>query len=249
MNLRTNLARFTLTIFIASETVVSSGCASIVSGQNQVISVDTPGCEGAKCELSNDKGKWYVAQTPGTTIVNRSYNNLQVICNKEGFPTSTISIPSTTKGMAFGNILLGGIIGAGIDVNSGAAYDYPQSISVPINCKASSPIVDSTRNSFSKPKLGLRVKDVSASGVRSLSTTSPTRGVWVVGVTDKSPAHLAGIKEGDIILRANGVEVADSNALSTIVSDLRSGSMLELHVFSEGHETDLRINIEPPTEF
>lgn len=244
-----NLVQIALITFVVAETLMSSGCASIVSGQNQVISVDTPGCEGAKCELTNDKGKWYVTQTPGTTIVNRSYNNLQVVCNKEGFPTATTSIPSTTKGMAFGNILLGGIIGAGVDVNSGAAYDYPQSISVPINCKASSPIGDSTRNSFSKPKLGLHVKDVSASGVKSLPATSPAKGVLVVGVMDKSPAQLAGIKEGDVILRANGAEVADSNALATIVSGLRSGSTLELRVFSEGHEVDLRIDIGSSTEF
>lgn len=241
-----NLVQIALTTFIVSATLMSSGCASIVSGQNQVISVDTPGCEGAKCELTNDKGKWYVTQTPGTTIVNRSYNNLQVVCKMEGFPTGTISIPSTTKGVAFGNILLGGVIGAGVDVSSGSAYDYPQSISVPINCKASSPVVDSPP---SKPKLGLLVKDISASGVKSLPITTPTKRVLVVGVTDKGPAQLAGIKEGDVILRANGVEVADSNALSTIVSSLQSGSTLELRVFTEGHEVDLRIDIVSPTEF
>jgi hypothetical protein len=32
--------------------------------------------------------------------------------------------------MAFGNIIAGGIIGAGVDIHTGAAYDYPVSISV-----------------------------------------------------------------------------------------------------------------------
>jgi hypothetical protein len=32
--------------------------------------------------------------------------------------------------MAFGNILFGGVIGAGVDVATGAAYDYPAVIEI-----------------------------------------------------------------------------------------------------------------------
>ena len=32
--------------------------------------------------------------------------------------------------MAFGNILFGGVIGAAVDVGTGAAYDYPPLITV-----------------------------------------------------------------------------------------------------------------------
>ena len=32
--------------------------------------------------------------------------------------------------MAFGNILLGGVIGAGVDIGTGAAYDSPSLITV-----------------------------------------------------------------------------------------------------------------------
>ena len=52
------------------------GCASIVSGTSQSVSVDTPGCAAARCELRNDKGKYFVPSTPGTVTVSRSYNNL-----------------------------------------------------------------------------------------------------------------------------------------------------------------------------
>lgn len=41
-----------------------------------------------------------------------------------------ISAKSSTKGMAFGNIIFGGIIGAGVDISTGAAYDYPTLITV-----------------------------------------------------------------------------------------------------------------------
>jgi hypothetical protein len=41
-----------------------------------------------------------------------------------------VSVKSSTKAMAFGNILFGGVIGAGVDVATGAAYDYPTLITV-----------------------------------------------------------------------------------------------------------------------
>ena len=74
------------------------GCASIVSGTSQSVSVDTPGCAGARCELSNDKGKYFVPSTPGTVTVSHSYNNLQVTCSREGASGDPLSVASTTKG-------------------------------------------------------------------------------------------------------------------------------------------------------
>ena len=109
------------------------GCASIVSGQNQSISVetrtDTAPLAGASCKLSNNKGTWYV-DSPGSVLVHRSYEDLAVRCEKESHEPGVVSAKSSTKGMAFGNILFGGIIGAGVDMSTGAAYDYPTLITV-----------------------------------------------------------------------------------------------------------------------
>jgi hypothetical protein len=41
-------------------------------------------------------------------------------------------VKSKTKGMSFGNVLAGVIIGAGVDMGDGAAYDYPTEIVVPV---------------------------------------------------------------------------------------------------------------------
>lgn len=41
-------------------------------------------------------------------------------------------VKSKTKGRAFGNVLAGGIIGVGVDMGDGAAYDYPTEIVVPM---------------------------------------------------------------------------------------------------------------------
>ena len=112
---------------------LATGCASIVNGQNQSISVTTVNkgvdVAGARCKLSNDKGIWYIT-TPGSLLVHRSFNDLSVDCTLDGAEPGTAMVKSSTKAMAFGNILFGGIIGAGVDMSTGAAYDYPAIINV-----------------------------------------------------------------------------------------------------------------------
>ncbi|HEX5371547.1 MAG TPA: hypothetical protein VFW84_02310 [Aquabacterium sp.] len=118
---------------VAVSTLALGGCASIVNGQNQPVSVDTrqggDAVVGANCTLSNDKGTWYIT-SPGSTTVHRSAADLAIKCEKTGINPGLSTVKSFTKGMAFGNILFGGIIGAGVDISTGAAFDYPSLISV-----------------------------------------------------------------------------------------------------------------------
>lgn len=113
---------------IATSASTLTGCASIVSGTSQVVSVETlhPSgpVSGATCKLENDKGVYYVT-TPGTVTIHRAYGDLIVKCEKSGFDPGLATVKSSTKGMMAGNIVFGGFIGAGVDAASGAAYDYP----------------------------------------------------------------------------------------------------------------------------
>ncbi|MBS1169614.1 MAG: hypothetical protein H6R01_532 [Burkholderiaceae bacterium] len=111
-----------------------SGCASITTGHGQPLSVDTRDQQGkqvtgAACRLVNDKGTYFI-QTPGTVSVQRSYGDMHVNCTKEQIESGVATVKSSTKAMAFGNIIFGGIIGAAIDAGSGAAYDYPSLLTV-----------------------------------------------------------------------------------------------------------------------
>ncbi|MDB5749191.1 MAG: hypothetical protein JWP72_4039 [Massilia sp.] len=56
-----------------------------------------------------------------------------VTCDKSGLPTTTASFKSSTKPMLAGNIIFGGAIGAGVDIASGAAYDYPALLQIKMN--------------------------------------------------------------------------------------------------------------------
>lgn len=121
-------------VVLMSATLLGSGCASIVTGHNQSVSVETRDKQGqavmsANCKLSNDKGTWFVT-SPGSVSVRRSYSDLLVDCEKDKQDPGIASVKSSTKAMAFGNIIFGGVIGAGVDIASGAAYDYPTLITV-----------------------------------------------------------------------------------------------------------------------
>lgn len=121
------------TATILAVSLVLTGCASIVNGSNQVLSVETRNSAGpvigANCKLENPKGVYYVT-TPGTVSVNRAYDELNVKCEKAQEQPGLASVKSNTKAMAFGNIIFGGVIGAAVDVGTGAAYDYPMLITV-----------------------------------------------------------------------------------------------------------------------
>ena len=62
--------------------------------------------------------------------IHRSNKDLQVLCNKNGFEPGRAAVVSDTKGAMFGNIILGGGIGAIIDHNNGSAYEYPTVIDI-----------------------------------------------------------------------------------------------------------------------
>jgi uncharacterized protein YceK len=111
-----------------------SGCATITTGQNQTLTVETPGCNGATCKILNDKGAWYVTATPGSTVVSRSYNDMTIRCEKDEYKSTPAVFSSKTKAMTFGNILIGGIIGVAVDASTGAAYDYPAVVAVQMVC-------------------------------------------------------------------------------------------------------------------
>lgn len=217
-------------VLLAILTLGLQGCASIVSGTMQSVSVETPGCESARCELSNDKGKWYVPSTPGSVTIGRSYSNLQVVCTRGPVTSTPVSAASTTKGMAFGNILFGGVIGAGVDISSGAAYDYPQTISVPMQCGAAA--ATPAAPAPAAPQLGLRV---------ARAPGAEPAGLLVTQVDPASAADKAGLKVGDVLLRANGSALPEPESLAALVAALREPWVLELSVLREGATSTVRL--------
>lgn len=185
-----------------------SGCASITGSKNQPVSVQVSHngqiLDGADCTLVNDKGVWYV-KAPGSTVVQKSGQDLVVTCNKQGVPQGVATYASSANGGVWGNILFGGLIGFAVDASSGAAFDYPTSMGVqmgqvlrlePSNFEKNTHTMDEydPRNNIPLLQAGTRtsgvnVPPVSASTKGQLEQTQSTGIVFASGASSNPGAQ------------------------------------------------------------
>jgi hypothetical protein len=121
------------------------GCASITGSKLQPVSVqtviDSKEVSGVGCTLTNDAGKWFVT-SPGSVTVQKSTGDMTVECVKDEL-RGRETVVSKAQGMLWANIVAGGGIGYVVDRNTGAGFDYPNSITVFLN-KVSAAISSNT---------------------------------------------------------------------------------------------------------
>jgi hypothetical protein len=167
----------------ATVVVLFSGCAAITTGTTQPLTVTTKqagtNVVGASCELTNGKGTYYVT-TPGTVTVTRSFSDMVVVCKKDPLADANMVVKSSVKAMAFGNILLGGIVGVVVDTSTGAAYDYPSLFELEMG---KSVVIDA-RSDASANKVDAKAADAAKAPVVAPAATT-------VAVPAASPAAKA----------------------------------------------------------
>jgi hypothetical protein len=116
---------------LAAAGIALSGCASIIKGTSQSIAIETPPADGATCVLSSKEGSWTVT-TPGVAKVSKSKEDIKATCTKPGWQDASATIPSGFEGWTVGNLILGGVIGVGVDAATGAINEYPHAFQVPM---------------------------------------------------------------------------------------------------------------------
>jgi len=115
-----------------------SGCATIIEGTTQSVSVNTTPVQGSQCTLINSQGTWYLT-TPGSAVVHKTKTDLDVTCNHPGYQPGHVAAVSHFGATTAGNILAGGVIGVGVDAASGANYHYDSPIYVTLGSSTGSP--------------------------------------------------------------------------------------------------------------
>jgi hypothetical protein len=109
---------------LAAVAVAISGCATITKGTTQAVALNTPGAVGAQCTLNSSAIGTKVVTTPATITLDKSQESITVLCKKECFQDGGTVIASNTETMAAGNLLVGGVVGLGVDAVSGAMNKY-----------------------------------------------------------------------------------------------------------------------------
>lgn len=125
-------SRIVVSLVTSTTLLTLSACASIVEGSTDRVSILTNPPSSASCTLSNSRGS-YSTLGSGTASVKKSKSDLNVTClDPQTGAKGQSTVVSDVEAWAFGNILIGGLIGLGVDWGTGAAYDYPDSATVPM---------------------------------------------------------------------------------------------------------------------
>jgi S1-C subfamily serine protease len=73
--------------------------------------------------------------------------------------------------------------------------------------------------------------DNNANATDNTTKNPPREGALIVKVSDASPAHLAGVRIGDVIIDCNGEAIVDANQVRRIVLEADPGKVLSIVVW------------------
>ena len=201
--------------------VVFSGCATITKSDSQPVAFSSEP-QGATVSLNGvPRGT-----TPVTIMVEKHYGDQMVMFQKDGYRVEQFKVEKHVAGMTFGNIIFGGIIGVGVDIATGKAMTYQDSIQVrlgPLEKEKSAPTVADTSRPASSVSAPLH--DISG---QPPATTPPqndshttfknhlgltvSNELLVIDVLPESAAAYAAIQKGDQICSYNGMPDKASGA-------------------------------------
>ncbi|MDA0780788.1 MAG: hypothetical protein PQ612_06605 [Rickettsiales bacterium] len=92
------MRRFFLLIIVL---FLVAGCAAFEAAKlarTQTILVKTPYAEGAKCSITDARGRsWSVRKTPSSVPVEDGHSPLHVVCKKKGHKTTTMTVRETKE--------------------------------------------------------------------------------------------------------------------------------------------------------
>jgi hypothetical protein len=115
-------------IYVAAAILSLSGCASIMTAEQQSINVTASHNQPIDVTV-DDKG----TTSPGTVVVLRDGKDKVVRTSADGCDSATPIKKSITP-VFFGNIVIGGLLGSTTDASTGKMWDYQDA--VVINCTA-----------------------------------------------------------------------------------------------------------------
>ena len=109
-----------------------AGCASLLNEKKQTISFKTS-CNKksipATCTAENTKGKWSFT-TPREVTIDSDVTDLTILCKSPYTPQHKTQVGSKPNLAFAGNILIGGILGAAVDVVNARGSQHPSDVEI-----------------------------------------------------------------------------------------------------------------------
>ncbi|KZN37892.1 hypothetical protein [Pseudoalteromonas luteoviolacea] len=104
-----------------------SGCASIMTHEEQSINITTSNNQAVEVTVDDKK-----ATTPGTVVVLRDGKD-KVIKVSDASCEQETKVDKSVTPVFFGNIILGGLLGSTTDGMTGKMWDYEDSVEIKCN--------------------------------------------------------------------------------------------------------------------
>ena len=113
---------------IVAVSLLTAGCASVVDGATQTITVATAPVSGAACTVSNARGSWSVV-SPGSAVIKKSESVLAIVCKLDGYDDGKFYAAGKMSTASLVGTMLPyvGVISSAVDASTGAVLTYPDS--------------------------------------------------------------------------------------------------------------------------
>jgi serine protease Do len=155
--------------------------------------------------------------------------------------------PGNSGGPLFN--LAGEVVGINSQIYSRSGGYMGISFAIPIDVAVSVRDQLIAKGRVSRGKIGVAIQQVDGTLAESFGLDRP-RGALIGGVEEGGPAAKAGLRQGDIILSANGRAVERSEELPTIIGAIAPGSDVTLEIWRDRAVRKLTMRVaelEPET--
>ena len=101
------------------------------------------------------------------------------------------------------------------------------------------------KGTVERPAVGITIYTLTEAQAAKLNVKE---GVYVESVVKDGPAYKAGVKAGDIIIKANGKQISEQSELVKMINDCKIGDSIELVLLRNGEEISCTIQLGNKTE-
>jgi len=170
----------------------------------------------------------------------RHMEELEDVKNQDFLQTDAAINPGNSGGPLVN--MKGEVIGINNSIASNGGGNEGVGFSIPINLARWIMNELIAHDRVNRGALGVVLDEFNAEDALKVGIERP-RGARIREVNPSSPASRAGLREGDVVLRFGGVEIADLNHLINTVSMSPIGQPAEVVVWREGREQTFRVTV------
>jgi serine protease Do len=140
--------------------------------------------------------------------------------------------------------LSGAVIGVNSAIAAGRTGTYiGYGFAIPINLAKSVAKDLIAHGKISRGYIGVNIGEVDNAMAKALGLSKP-EGVIVQGLVKGGAATSADIKAGDVILKVDGKEVNEPNALQSYIAGKSAGSTVTLTIYRNGKEIERKVTLK-----